>query len=521
MEDNRMPTLFEILNRFSKPPLDLWSFYVFLKEQYGGVEYLEFWLDCAAHTATCKELAKAVLLVKRETKDDDQSTSLPRIMTSQANNNNQDPTSFRSSSNEGHSSSDYANYTRRDAALTGHESPNSSVLFNILQEDVLDTSPDPSRRQRDSNLTEEHNNQEDVLEKLPSIDPKNKRFSTLSAERARKKRDTVSRLSEILDNMQMPEYPDATATSPTRNPRSTDENVRRHQRQPSDLYEEPGWDPTKRYTDNPAGSPRRSNDIGRTVDAGLDLRRNPPRTPPPTAPLNLPTTVNAPLASTSDPDASRESKDGSTYSHHLVTQTRRAVRDSALKIIYTYLVPKSLKAIELPSDGTGWSMAEDIRQASTFPGGLENPKLFEPASIFVFDALEREALPAFLVYRALSNVQPVSATMRLIVGLIGLFGAFWLSFVFLLLDWQPRADRCWIILPFALGWYLVITSLYHIDPLLALTNVGERDGGGFARVQENFVKNMLFRRGAFAIAATILLTAAFSVLFIFVPGHRL
>lgn len=41
-------------------------------------------------------------------------------------------------------------------------------------------------------------------------------MSTVSEERVRNKRDTMSRLSEILDNLHMPEYPDATATSPSR-----------------------------------------------------------------------------------------------------------------------------------------------------------------------------------------------------------------------------------------------------------------------------------------------------------------
>jgi hypothetical protein len=40
---NRFPTLFEVLSRTTKPPLDLFSFYIYMRDQQRSVDYLDFW----------------------------------------------------------------------------------------------------------------------------------------------------------------------------------------------------------------------------------------------------------------------------------------------------------------------------------------------------------------------------------------------------------------------------------------------------------------------------------------------
>jgi hypothetical protein len=43
MARNRLPTLFEVLSRRTLPPVDLFSFYIFMRDQQRSVDYLDFW----------------------------------------------------------------------------------------------------------------------------------------------------------------------------------------------------------------------------------------------------------------------------------------------------------------------------------------------------------------------------------------------------------------------------------------------------------------------------------------------
>ena len=42
---NRLPTLFEVLSRRTLPPVDLFSFYIYMRDQQRSVDYLDFWYD--------------------------------------------------------------------------------------------------------------------------------------------------------------------------------------------------------------------------------------------------------------------------------------------------------------------------------------------------------------------------------------------------------------------------------------------------------------------------------------------
>lgn len=43
MHRNRLPTLFEVLARRTQPPVDLFSFYIYMRDQQRSVDYLDFW----------------------------------------------------------------------------------------------------------------------------------------------------------------------------------------------------------------------------------------------------------------------------------------------------------------------------------------------------------------------------------------------------------------------------------------------------------------------------------------------
>lgn len=47
---NRLPTLFEVLSRQTLAPVDLFSFYIYMRDQQRSVDYLDFWYACSCYT---------------------------------------------------------------------------------------------------------------------------------------------------------------------------------------------------------------------------------------------------------------------------------------------------------------------------------------------------------------------------------------------------------------------------------------------------------------------------------------
>lgn len=46
---NRLPTLMEVLSRQTQPPVDLFSFYIYMRDQQRSVDYLDFWYAMLPH----------------------------------------------------------------------------------------------------------------------------------------------------------------------------------------------------------------------------------------------------------------------------------------------------------------------------------------------------------------------------------------------------------------------------------------------------------------------------------------
>ena len=163
------------------------------------------------------------------------------------------------------------------------------------------------------------------------------------------------------------------------------------------------------------------------------------------------------------------------------TVARADIRASAEKILYTYLLPGSEREIILPQ-----GILNDITN-SIEKEGRDDPEVFDAAKDYVFQAMERDAFPGFLRAKALGNIVAPSMMLRLITGLIALFGALWTAFVLIFLD-ASRSRRCWEILPFTVGVYLLATHQYMLDPILALAGYSEYTFMNFSRVKEPFVR---------------------------------
>ncbi|KAI9709755.1 MAG: Bud site selection protein, Revert to axial protein 1 [Bogoriella megaspora] len=196
------------------------------------------------------------------------------------------------------------------------------------------------------------------------------------------------------------------------------------------------------------------------------------------------------------------------------TVARQDIRASAEKILYTYLLPGAEREIVLPQ-----SILDDIVQAVERQG-RDDPEVFDPAKDYVFQAMERDAFPGFLRAKALGNIVPPSMMLRLIVGMLSMFGAFWTAFVLIFLNYS-RATRCWEILPFTLGVYLLASHQYMLDPITALAGFSEYTFFDWYRIREPFVRRLLSKRAIMCLSWIVAIDAALCALFIFVPGKRL
>ncbi|KAK1481834.1 hypothetical protein CCUS01_15940 [Colletotrichum cuscutae] len=196
------------------------------------------------------------------------------------------------------------------------------------------------------------------------------------------------------------------------------------------------------------------------------------------------------------------------------TVARQDIRASAEKILYTFLLPGAEREIILPG-----SITQDVT-TSIEDFGRDDPEVFDVAKDYVFQAMERDAFPNFLRMKALGNLIPTTLQIRMIVGLLAMFGGFWAAFILIFLN-SPRTTRCWLILPFTVGVYFLASYQYSLDPVLALIGLSEYTPFNFSRIREPYVRKLLAKRSIMVLAVTILIDAALCVLFILVPGKRL
>lgn len=212
---------------------------------------------------------------------------------------------------------------------------------------------------------------------------------------------------------------------------------------------------------------------------------------------------------------SSSGNDPTTSSSIAHTVNRTDVRASAEKILYTYLLRGAEREIVLPEP-----ILQSIQHAIEVEM-RDDPDLFMDAKDYVFQAMERDAFPGFLRSKALGNLVPTSVMLRLVIGLLAMFGGFWAAFSLIFLDIQPRATRLWLILPFLIGVYCLIANQYELDPIMGLIGVSEYTFMEFFAVREPYVRRLLVKRSIWILVLTLGIVVALVCLYTFVPGKRL
>lgn len=165
------------------------------------------------------------------------------------------------------------------------------------------------------------------------------------------------------------------------------------------------------------------------------------------------------------------------------TVARADIRASAEKILYTFLLPGAEREIILPH-----AITQDIT-ISIEERGRDDPEVFDAAKDYVFQAMERDAFPGFLRMKALGNLVPPSMMLRLIVGLLSMFAAFWVGFILIFLNY-PHHTRVWVCIShlsshsyFCTNTILAPPSLHHWCLCTLLSPVCSRSYSCPGRIQ--------------------------------------
>ena len=421
---NRLPTLYEVFNRQTDSPVDLWSFYVYMRDYQNAVDYLDFWIDAITHLRLCKDYVRGLresLIISEKHKS---SSSEKNKNTSSDTDNN---------------------------AEENRKSVTSSLLLDaLLNEGLLD---DTDNR-RVSNFLQGH-------EFIRNSDP---------------------RISEIFgaygvtgdDNEQVPD---------------SDQPPQR------DNYE-PLSSPQKAF----AGDASQRASLTGSNDGSATNKRGSLRV--------LPEQLERYVANV---------KSGNI--------TRATLKSSSKNIVNTYFQENSSKKLIIP-DRIVRKIKHDVELQ-----GRDDPDVFEDAKNYIYSAMERDSFTYFLQKNCLHNLNYRSCLYRLILGLFSFFAAFWISYTLIFVNVQPKAVRAVILVPFFLGTYLILTFLYKLDPLMVflrysdnpeLRRVKTVKRRHFLRnLKEPFVVKLLQKRSIWVLFLACIISAAFSVLFGLVPGHRI
>ncbi|KAF8314999.1 regulator of G protein signaling superfamily [Clavulina sp. PMI_390] len=210
--------------------------------------------------------------------------------------------------------------------------------------------------------------------------------------------------------------------------------------------------------------------------------------------------------------------------------TRTDLIASAERIYYRYMTPGSEKEIYLPPS---LRIHEFPLSAQQLPSTshpeyeieaaalAQVPDMFHAQKEYIFHAMEQDAYPRFLRAKAFGNLTPVSALVRLCVGLLVLWAGLAAAFSLVFLDVQPKSKRFFLFIPFAIALLCLISHQYELDPILVFLGRSETTPFRTLKIREPYVHKLLMGRALFVMFLVAVGVVALTMLFWAVPGHRL
>ncbi|OBZ78327.1 Protein rax1 [Grifola frondosa] len=149
------------------------------------------------------------------------------------------------------------------------------------------------------------------------------------------------------------------------------------------------------------------------------------------------------------------------------------------------------------------------------------PDMFHSQKEYCYRAMEQDAFPRFLRAKAFGNLTPVSALVRLIVGLVVLWIGLAVAFSLIFLDVHPKSKRFFLFIPFSIAILFLMSHQYELDPILVFLGQSESTPFRTLRIREPYVQKLLLGRALWVSVLVIACVVALTMIFWAVPGHRL
>ncbi|KAI0037113.1 hypothetical protein K488DRAFT_39559 [Vararia minispora EC-137] len=149
------------------------------------------------------------------------------------------------------------------------------------------------------------------------------------------------------------------------------------------------------------------------------------------------------------------------------------------------------------------------------------PDMFHTQKEYVFKAMEQDAFPRFLRAKAFGNLTPLSALIRLILGLVILWIGLATAFSLVFLDVKPKSKRFFLFLPFTFAILFLISHQYELDPILVFFMQSETTPFRTLTIREPYVRKLLVGRAIWVSILVTICVVALTLLFWAVPGHHL
>ncbi|KAF5390973.1 hypothetical protein D9757_003976 [Collybiopsis confluens] len=394
--DSRLPSFTEVLSRKTRPPVDLFMFYLFLQRE-GAEDILDFWLDVQQHENLCRAYFKDVRKSGRTIKED-----WPQ----------------------------YWDYARRRGSIYGT---------------VVGLNQDGMHTKRSTASTGELLSEQD-------------KRNLASADEKAAGRSTSPRLTPGVS-----EHTRVASASPNND-------------RPSTPFSLSGRTPTlfnlKRASRAPTVIPRSS------------------------------------AISRQDITASAER----IYFRYL-SPAGNTVNSQENHEIY---LPPSLRIHSFPL-----SSSTEARSQSEQALAAQIPDMFHAQKEYCFRAMEQDAFPRFLRAKAFGNLTPISALVRLILGLLILWIGLAAAFSLVFLDVQPKSKRFFLFIPFTFAILFLISHQYELDPFLVFLGQSETTPFRTLTMKEPYVKKLLLGRAIWVSVLVAAFVTALTLIFWAVPGHRL
>ncbi|KAI5952785.1 RAX1 [Candida jiufengensis] len=532
---NRLPTLGEILANKSKTPVDLFTFYQFMQDVEGKVDYLDFWFDLINHLNLCKHYVKGLRdSIIRQSSHFNNSSDLHNQQLTNPTNQQQNTTGSSSDYNRQsffQSPNDIRNSNPISEKSQKHKSLSSSILLDLIINDNILEENDSHRLS--AFLRGDIN--------LDNIDPKLKNL-------IEQYNTEIDQPATATSHQNVSSPPNLNKTPPLSNSQFNSSHNSLARSSPSFLqstsYKPPQYNPEKRissnsglftdYDDSDIDHHPHSNDslyenqldIGqadRVVNASnyvslqqnsnSNLLQNHQNHSPQQIQLNKKreSTINPSLLEKLIKDSPALSTNNKSFI------TRENLKESSHNLLLKYFVEDSEKNLNLPSNLNSYIIK------SIEIDGRDDPDIFNYVKNYIFNKLENDHLPKFLDFMATRNINH-SNFIRIVLGFFFLFIGFWISFIFIFLNYR-KGLRPVIVVPFLIGFYFIMSSIYLVDPVMAWFGISETfsksNGKSLLRIREKFIYKFILKRSLWVLFLILLFTAILTTLFSLVPGHRL